>query len=160
MDELLKREDAYKAELKKERDEVSRLKSELEKAQSRNAELEKSAAEEGQLRVEETRKLKEALEQTESRATSAQEELAGLKAQTDIWLEDLVKIKREMDSKPFAPFCCPLICQELRHWSQPAECGGSYLSKEWLARHKLHVGILGISRESRRVQRAYYPSPS
>ena len=43
--QLKEREDADKAELQKERDEVSRLKAELEKAQSHSAELEKIAAE-------------------------------------------------------------------------------------------------------------------
>ena len=115
MEELLKREDAYKAELKKERDEVSRLRSELEKAQSRNAELEKSAAEESRLRVDEAQKLKETLDQTEPRATSAQEELQTLKGKADIWLADLAKIKKEMDSKPFLLFYFYLICKVFRH---------------------------------------------
>ena len=49
---------------------MSRLKAELEKAQSRNAELEKSAAEEKKLRVEETRKLEESLEESGSNAVT------------------------------------------------------------------------------------------
>ena len=111
----MKREDAYKAELKKERDEVSRLKSELETAQSRNAELEKSAAEKSRLRVDEAQKLKETLEQTEARATSGQEELQTLEDKADIWLADLAKIKKEMDSKPLLLFCFCLTCNVFRH---------------------------------------------
>ena len=49
---------------------MSRLKAKLEKAQSRNAELEKIATEEKQLRVDETQKLKESLENSEFRTTS------------------------------------------------------------------------------------------
>ena len=55
----------HQSDIKKERDEVLRLKAELEKAQSRNTELEQSLAEEKQLRLEETRKLKETAENTE-----------------------------------------------------------------------------------------------
>ena len=82
---------------------MSRLKAELEKAQSRNTELEKSAAEEGQLRVEETRKLKESLEEFESRATLAEGELEALKTKIARWLAEFSTINGEMDSKPF-PF--------------------------------------------------------
>ena len=58
---------------------MSRLKAELEKTQGRAAESEKSAATEKQLREEETRKLKESLEESESQATSAESELRALK---------------------------------------------------------------------------------
>ena len=95
------RTEAHEAELKKERDEVSRLKAELEKAQSRNAELEKSAAEQQQLRVEETRKLKE----SESRAISAEGELEALKTKIGRWLVEISTINGEMDSKSFPLFC-------------------------------------------------------
>ena len=79
------------------------MKAELEKAQSRNAELEKSAAEEGQLRVEETRKLKESLEEFKSRATSSEGELEALKTKIARWLAEFSTINGELDSKSF-PF--------------------------------------------------------
>ena len=102
---MKEREDAHKAELKKEWDEVSRLKAELEKAQSHSAELEKTAAEEKQLRADEAQKLNETLDQTEVRATSAQQELQILKEKTDRWLTELTKINSEMDSKSLLLFC-------------------------------------------------------
>ena len=79
---------------------MSRLKVELGKAQSRNAELEKSTAEEKQLRVEETRKLKESLEESKSQTTSAESELGTLKAKIAQWLVDISSINSEMNSKP------------------------------------------------------------
>ena len=94
---------AHQSELKKEQDEVSRLKAELGKAQSRNAELEKSAAEEKQLRVEETRKLKESLEESGSRATLAERELEILKTKIVGWLAEFSTINGQFDSKPFSP---------------------------------------------------------
>ena len=93
------RELAHQAELKKEQEEVSRLKAELEKSQGRPAESEKSAATEKQLREEETRKLKESLEESKSEATSAEGELRDLKAKIAKWLVDISKINSEMDSK-------------------------------------------------------------
>ena len=98
---------AHQAELKKEQDEVSRLKAELEKAQSRNAELEKSAAEEKQLRVEDTRKLKETAENTEFQLTSVQHELQDLTKKADKWLAELCRINSEMKSEfPLFLFLC------------------------------------------------------
>ena len=79
---------------------MSRLTAELEKAQSRTAELEKSAADEKQLRVEETRKLEESLEESKSRTTSAESELGALKTKIAQWLVDISSINSEMDSKP------------------------------------------------------------
>ena len=102
---MKEREDTHKAELKKERDEVSGLKAELEKAQSHSAELEKIATEEKQLRVDEAQKFKESQEQTELRATSAQQELQALKEKTERWLSELSKINNEMTSKPPLLFC-------------------------------------------------------
>ena len=97
---MKEREDAHKAELKKERDEVSRLKTELEKAQSHSAELKKVVAEEKQLRADEAETLKESFEQTELRATSAQQELQALKDKSGRWLLELTKINNEMTNKP------------------------------------------------------------
>ena len=82
---------------------MSRLKAELEKAQSRNAELEKSAAEEKQLRVEETRQLKESLEESGSRATLAERELETLKTKIAAWLAEFATINGQLDSKHFSP---------------------------------------------------------
>ena len=78
---------------------MSRLKAELEKAQSRNAELEKSAAEEKQLRVEETRQLKESLEESGSRASSAERELETLKTKIAGWVAEFSSINGQLDSK-------------------------------------------------------------
>ena len=83
---------------------MSRLKAELEKAQSRNAELEKSAAEEKQLRVEETRKLGESLEESGSRASSAERELETLKSKVAGWVAEFSTINGQLDSKHFSPF--------------------------------------------------------
>ena len=77
---------------------MSRLKAELEKARSRNAELEKTAAEEKQLRVDETQKLKESVENTEFQLTSVQQELQALTEKADKWLVELCRINSEMSS--------------------------------------------------------------
>ena len=79
---------------------MSRLKAELEKTQGRSAEFEKSAAEEKQLRVEETRKLKETLEESKSQTSSAESELGALKAKIAQWLVDISSINSEMNSRP------------------------------------------------------------
>ena len=97
------RADAHQAELKKERDEVSRLKAELDRSRDRTAELEKSAAEEKQPRDKETRKLKESIEESESRATSAEGEAQALKTKIRRWVAEFSTINGEMDSKSF-PF--------------------------------------------------------
>ena len=94
---------AHQSALKKEQDEVSRLKAELEKVQSRNAELEKNAAEEKQLRVEETRKLKETLEESGSRASSAEREVETLKANIAGWVAELATINGQLNSKHLSP---------------------------------------------------------
>ena len=70
---------AHQSELNKEKDEVSRLKAELEQSRGRVVELEKTSTEEKQLRDVETRKLKESLEESGSRATLAERELETLK---------------------------------------------------------------------------------
>ena len=82
---------------------MSRLKAELEKAQSRSAELEKSAAEEKQLRAEETRKLEESLEESGSRASSAERELETLKTKIAGWVAEFSTINCELDSKHLSP---------------------------------------------------------
>ena len=82
---------------------MSRLKAELEKAQSRNAELEKSAAEEKRLRVEETRKLAESLEESGSRAGSAERELETLKTKVTGWVAEFSTINSQLDSKHLSP---------------------------------------------------------
>jgi len=92
-------EDAHKAELQKERDEVSRLKAELTKAHTQKTEMEKAAAEEKKRQEGEVQKLKELLETTESRATSAQNELDTLTAKAGTWMSELRKINFEMASK-------------------------------------------------------------
>ena len=50
-------------------------------------------------REEATQKHKELLDQTEVRATSAQEELNALKAKCDAWLAELTRLNNQMDSK-------------------------------------------------------------
>ena len=80
------------------------MKAELEKAQSRNSELEKSLAKEKQLRVEETRKLKESAGNTEFQLTSVQHELEELTKKTDTWLKELCRINSELNSKLFYSF--------------------------------------------------------
>ena len=108
------RELAHQAELKKEQEEVSRLKAELEKSRGRTAELEKSTAEEKQLRTEETRKLKESLGESESRITSAENELQSLKTKITRWVGEFASINGQLDSKfllflslPDIPFFLP-----------------------------------------------------
>ena len=82
---------------------MSRLKAELEKVQSRNAELEKSAAEEKRLRVEETRKLRESLEESGSRASLAEREVETLKAKIAGWVAELATINGQLNSKHSSP---------------------------------------------------------
>ena len=82
---------------------MSRLKAELEQVQSRNAELEKSAAEEKQLRVEETRKLEKTLEESGSRASSAEREVETLKAKIAAWVAELATINGQLNSEHFFP---------------------------------------------------------
>ena len=82
---------------------MSRLKAELEKTQGRSAEFEKSAAEEKQLRVEETRNLKESLEESGSRVSSAERELETLKTKIAGWVAEFATINGQLDSKPLSP---------------------------------------------------------
>ena len=98
---------AHQSELKKEKDEVSRLKTELEQSWGRVAELEKVSAEEKQLRGEETRKLKESLEEFESRTTMAERELEALKTKIARWLAEFSTINGQLDSKPLFLFALP-----------------------------------------------------
>jgi len=92
-------EDAHKAELQKERDEVSRLKAELKKAHTQKAEMEKAAAEEKKRQEDKSQKLKELLERAETSATSTQKELDMLNAKARTWMSELNKINSEMASK-------------------------------------------------------------
>ena len=55
-------------------------------------------------REEDALKHKELLDQTEVRATSAQQELDALKAKCDSWLAELTRINNEMDSNFLYPF--------------------------------------------------------
>ena len=91
-------DEAHKAELQKERDEISRLKAELKEAQSQNVELEKAAAVDKKRQETEAQKHKELLDQTQARATSVQKELDELKAKARNWTLKLEKINSEMAS--------------------------------------------------------------
>ena len=55
--------------------------------------------EEKQLRVAETRKLQETLDETEQRATSVEQQLETLKEKPAQWLKELAFINSEMASK-------------------------------------------------------------
>ena len=90
---------AHQSELKKEKDEVSRLKTELEQSLRHVAELEKASTEEKQLRDAETRKLKESLEEFESRTIVAERELEALKIKIARWLAEFSSINGQLDSK-------------------------------------------------------------
>ena len=83
---------------------MSRLKAELDQSRGRTAELEKSSTEEKQLRDEETRKLKESLEEFESRTTVAERELEALKIKIARWLAEFTTINGQLDSKLFSLF--------------------------------------------------------
>ena len=96
---LKEREEAHQVELKNERDEISRLKLELQKSQNEKAELETALAEEKRLRVEETRELRENLNETEQRANSVEKQIDVLKAKPEQWLRELVWINRELAGK-------------------------------------------------------------
>ena len=74
---------------------MSRLQKELELVQNQKSEVEKALKQQ----EEDASKHKEVLDQTEIRATSAQQELDALKAKCDIWLAELTRINHEMDSK-------------------------------------------------------------
>ena len=96
LQEVLKNKDAAHATaLQKERDEVSRLQKELARVQGEKTDIEKALMQ----REEAAQKHKETLEATEVRATSAQGELDALKAKSDIWLRELTRLNKEMDSK-------------------------------------------------------------
>ena len=86
---------------------MTRLKAELKKSQLRNAELEKTLAKERKHREVETQKHQELLSDTETRATSAERELAILKTKPGQWLSQLIRINAEMASKflLFSLFC-------------------------------------------------------
>ena len=101
---MKKHDDAHKAALKKEKDEVSRLQKELEAIQNKKAETEKAFATEKKQLEEDAAKQKELLTQTEGRVTSAQKELDTLKAKCDTWVCELARLNKEMDSKfPLPP---------------------------------------------------------
>ena len=92
MSQINELDNAHKAELHKEKDEVSRLKTELGKAQRQKSEACK-------LREDDAKKHKALLEKSESRANSAQKELEALKAKAESWLTRLTAINGEMSSK-------------------------------------------------------------
>ena len=98
---------------------MTRLTAELEKSRGRAAELEKSAAEEKQLRDEETRKLQESLEESESRVTSAEGEVQALNAKITRWVGEFASINGQLDSNPL-PFLSlsgiPLLPPCDLHW--------------------------------------------
>jgi len=111
---MKKRDDAHNAALKKEKDEVSRLQKELEEVQNQKSEMERSLKQ----REEDAQKHKELLDQTEVRATSAQQELDALKAKCDIWLTELTRINNEMDNKfPLSFLFISFASTDIRHMS-------------------------------------------
>ena len=94
-EEMKNKENAHNAALQKEKTEVARLQQELERVQNEKSEMERALKQ----REEDVLKHKELLDQTEARATSAQQELDALKAKCNRWLAELTRINHEMDSK-------------------------------------------------------------
>ena len=94
-DEVRHKDNAHNDALEKEKSEVSRLQKELEQVQKEKSQLEQILKE----RDEQTQKQQELLGLTESRYTSAQQELDALKAKCDRWLATVTRIKNEMDSE-------------------------------------------------------------
>ena len=91
---------------------MSRLQKELARVQGEKTDIEKALMQ----REEAVQKHKEILEETEVRATSAQEELDALKAKCDIWLAELTRINHEMDSKFPLPFLLVSIaCTDIKY---------------------------------------------
>ena len=113
LQEVLKNKDAAHATaLQKERDEVSRLQKELARVQGEKTDIEKALMQ----REEAAQKHKEILEETEVRATSAQEELDALKAKCDIWLGELTRLNKEMDSKfPLFLLFVSIACTDIKY---------------------------------------------
>ena len=113
LQDVLKNKDAAHATaLHKERGEVSRLQKELARVQGEKTDIEKALMQ----REEAAQKHKEILEETEVRATSAQEELDALKAKCDIWLAELTRINHEMDSKfPLSFLFISIACTDIKY---------------------------------------------
>ena len=104
---------ACQADLQKESAEVSRLKQELDRSQTRNSELTSALTLERTSREKDVMQHKEALAPLESRGTTAEQELAALKAKCDTWLTDLVGITMELGRKfslPLSPFLSNIPC--------------------------------------------------
>jgi len=97
---IKEREDAHQVALQKERDELSRVKLELEQLRTEKTAAETALAEEKKLRVEETRKIQETLNESEQRANSVEQRLEELKAKPEQWLSELQWIDSEFSSKP------------------------------------------------------------
>lgn len=109
---MKKHDDAHNAALKKEKDEVSRLQKELARVQGEKTDIEKALMQ----REEAAQKHKEILEETEVRATSAQGELDALKAKCDIWLGELTRLNKEMDSKfPLSFLFVSIACTDIKY---------------------------------------------
>ena len=101
LQEMLKnKEKAHATALQKEWQEVSRLQEDLARVQGEKTRIEQALMQ----KEEAAQKHKETLEASEVRATSAQGELDALKAKSDIWLRELTRLNKEMDSKFLYPF--------------------------------------------------------
>ena len=113
LQEALKNKDAAHATaLQKERHEVSRLQEELARVQGEKTDIEKALMQ----REEAAQKHKETLEATEVRATSAQGELDALKTKSDIWLRELTRLNKEMDSKfPLSFLFVSIACTDIKY---------------------------------------------
>ena len=110
--QLKSNEDAHKAALEKEKTEVARLQQEFERVQHEKSEMEKTLKQ----RDEETLKQKELLDQIESRATSAEQELAALQVKCDRWLATVTRINSEMDSEfPSAFLLIRFVSADIRN---------------------------------------------
>ena len=94
-DEMRRKDTAHNDALEKEKSEVSRLQKELDRVQKEKSRMEQTLKQ----RDEQTQKQQELLGQTESRYTSAQQELDALKAKCDRWLATVTRINNEMDSE-------------------------------------------------------------
>ena len=111
-DVLKNKDSAHATALQKERDEVSRLQKELARVQGEKTDIENALKQ----REEAAQKHKETLEETEVRATSAQEALDALKAKCDIWLRELTRLNKEMDSKfPSSFLFVSIACTDIKY---------------------------------------------
>jgi chromosome segregation ATPase len=109
-DEMRRKDNAHNEALEKEKTEVSRLQQELQRVQDEKSGMELAIKQ----RDEQGQKQQELLDQTETRATSAEQALATLQAKCDRWLATLTRINNDMDSK--FPLAFLFICFALyRH---------------------------------------------